>query len=358
MAETLKRSSEGADPARNAEGANHSSLRELLELDQLIEQLGDRARVRTLLTPVFHGFEFPIQALSLGTPEPNVPVLLCVAGVHGLERIGCQVVLAFLEMLTCAGRWDRSLLKMLESVRLVFLPVVNPVGIHIHRRSNGNGVDLMRNAPVNAVQRESRLKIYRGHRLSRHLPWYRGSREAMELEAQALCDWVQEETRGSQRVMAVDVHSGFFGADRLWFPYARTHTLFPHIAEALALKRLLDETYPRNRYVVEPQATQYTTHGDLWDYIYDTYCQAHPQGAFLPFTLELGASSWLKKSWRVFDKAAFFHPQAPHRTERVLRRHVSLFEFLARALYSWEGWAPREEETRALLYSEARTLWE
>jgi hypothetical protein len=56
-------------------------------------------------------------------------------------------------------------------------------------------------------------------------------------------------------------------------------------------------------------------------------------------TLELGASSWLKKSLRVLDKSAFFHPLTPHRTERVLRRHVQLFEFLQRAAHSWDRWA-------------------
>ena len=107
---------------------------------------------------------------------------------------------------------------------------------------------------------------------------------------------------------------------------------------------------------MEPQASQYTTHGDLWDYLYDEYRLANPKGTFLPFTLELGASSWLKKSWHMFDKAAFFHPLSPQRTHRVLRRHIPLFEFMLRALFSWEGWAPKPGERRDLEL-QAGALW-
>jgi hypothetical protein len=227
----------------------------------------------------------------------------------------------------------------------------------IGRRGNGQGVDLMRNAPVNADRWELPLKIYRGQRLSRHLPWYRGRADALEPEATALCQWVSREVAQSPFVVTLDVHSGFFGADRIWFPYARTRTLFPHVAEMLALKTLLDETYARHRYVVEPQAAQYTTHGDLWDYIYDRYREVKPDGIFLPLTLELGASAWLRKNLRFLEKAAFFHPLTPRRTKRVLRRHIPLFEFLLRAVYSWERWAQLSTQGRATETLRANALW-
>lgn len=335
-----------------------TAIPELEELERLAKSMGLQTALETLHTAQWQGQDLPVQALSVGASAEDVPVLLCVGGVHGLERIGCQVVLGFLETLASASQWDRNIESMLRAVRVVFLPVVNPVGVLTHRRSNGRGVDLMRNAPVNADRWESPLKIYRGHRLGPQLPWYRGKPGGMEPEAEALCQWVRRHTRHSPRVISVDVHSGFFGADRLWFPYAGTPKLFPNVPEALALKRLLDLTYPRHRYVVEPQARHYTTHGDLWDYIYDEYRRDHRGGAFLPLTLELGASSWLKKSWRFFDKAAFFHPLTPHRTHRVLRRHVHLFEFLLRALFSWNAWVPTLPEQRAQLRQEARDLWE
>lgn len=293
----------------------------------------------------------------MGAKSSTAPIVLCVGGVHGLERIGARVVLGFIETLVSAVRWDRVIGDILEQVKVLFLPVLNPVGVLTRRRSNGRGVDLMRNAPVDADRWELPLKLYRGHRIGSWLPWYRGNAGEWEPEATALCEWIRAEASTSPFVITLDVHSGFVGADRIWFPYARSRALFPHVPEMVALETLLGETYSRHRYVVEPQATQYTTHGDLWDYIYDRHCAQQPSGIFLPLTLELGASSWLRKSRRVLDKAAFFHPLAPHREKRVLRRHIPLFEFLLRAAYSWEQWARLLPKERATLTLRANARW-
>lgn len=266
------------------------------------------------------------------------------------------MVLGFIETLASALRWDGALQAILEHVKLLFVPVLNPVGVLIRRRGNGRGVDLMRNAPVEAEGWGGPLSLYRGQRLSRLLPWYRGRGE-LEPEALALSEWMRARARSSRFIISLDVHSGFVGRDRLWFPYARTRRLFPHAAEMLALKNLLDETYPRHRYLVEPQAKQYTTHGDLWDFIYDRHRAENVGGTFLPLTLELGASSWLRKNWWALDKLAFFHPLTPQRTERVLRRHVQLFEFLLRAVHSWERWASLPFERRRALTLEANAVW-
>jgi hypothetical protein len=332
-------------------------LRALEALGSSLEKLGRAAALETLDTLDSSAGAMPVYALCLGSTAPEAPVLLCVGGVHGLERIGAQVVLSYIETMIAALSWDRTLDEMLASVRLCFVPVLNPVGILLRRRGNGNGVDLMRNAPVESDEREWFFKLYRGQRWSRRLPWFRGDARALESETQALCDFVARRGGKSRFMLALDVHSGFVGADRLWFPYARTRTLFPHAPEMLALKQLLDTTYPKHRYVVEPQAKQYTTHGDVWDYLYDGLRSTNPGGLFLPLTLELGASSWLKKNWRVPSKLAFFHPLEPNRTRRVLRRHVQLFEFLLRAVYSWQRWAELGPSERALLERDARVAW-
>jgi zinc carboxypeptidase len=332
-------------------------LRALESLGASLEKLGCPAALESLSTIPSSAGPLPLYALQLGSKAPDAPVLLCVGGVHGLERIGAQVVLSYIETLSAALAWDRTLAEMLSSVRLCFLPVLNPVGILMRWRGNGNGVDLMRNAPVESDERESFFKLYRGQRWSRRLPWFRGSADALETETQALCDFVARQAGQSRFMVALDVHSGFVGADRLWFPYARTKALFPHAPEMLALKQLLDATYPKHRYVVEPQASQYTTHGDVWDYLYDGLRQTNPQGLFLPLTLELGASSWLRKNWWGLSKLAFFHPMEPNRTRRVLRRHIQLFEFLLRAVYSWERWARLGASERTVLEHDARVAW-
>jgi hypothetical protein len=333
------------------------SIPELADLERLARALGEEASLESLCAVTWEDATLPVRVLTLGARRADSPVFICVGGVHGLERIGAQVVLGFIETLVSSVRWDRAVTDMLQGVRLLFLPVLNPVGVMIRRRGNGHGVDLMRNAPVDADRWELPIKLYRGQRLSRHLPWYRGRADVLEPEATALCQWVLREALASPFVIALDVHSGFYGADRVWFPYARTRTLFPHIAEMLALKTLLDETYPRHRYVVEPQSLQYTTHGDLWDYIYDRHRAANPDGIFLPLTLELGASAWLRKNLRFLDKSAFFHPLTPNRTKRVLRRHIPLFEFLLRAVYSWERWARLSVQSRATETLRANALW-
>jgi hypothetical protein len=333
------------------------SIPELADLERLARALGEEASLESLCAVTWEEATLPVRVLALGAPSAGSPVFICVGGVHGLERIGAQVVLGFIETLVAAVRWDRAVNDVLRGVRLLFLPVLNPIGVMIRRRGNGHGVDLMRNAPVDADRWELPFKLYRGQRISRHLPWYRGRPDALEPEATALCQWVTREALASPFVVTLDVHSGFYGADRIWFPYARTRTLFPHIAEMLALKTLLDETYPRHRYVIEPQAQQYTTHGDLWDYIYDQYRATTPDGIFLPLTLELGASAWLRKSLRFLDKSAFFHPLTPSGTKRVLRRHIQLFEFLLRAVYSWERWAKLSTHARATETLRANALW-
>jgi zinc carboxypeptidase len=322
-----------------------------------LEKLGCPAALDTLGSVASSAGPLPMYALRLGSAAPEAPVLLCVGGVHGLERIGAQVVLSYIETLLATLTWDRTLAEMLSTVRLCFLPVLNPAGVLMRRRGNGNGVDLMRNAPVESDERESLFKLYRGQRWTRRLPWFRGSARSLEPETQALSDFVVRHGGQSRFMLALDVHSGFVGADRLWFPYAHTRALFPHAPEMLALKRLLDATYPKHRYVVEPQASQYTTHGDMWDYLYDGQRGTNPGGLFLPLTLELGASSWLRKNWRVLSKLAFFHPLEPNRTRRVLRRHVQLFEFLLRAVYSWERWARLGPNERAVLAREADATW-
>lgn len=331
---------------------------ELATLEKLSLDLAEHGSTFSLCQIPWQGLSLPVTALCLGSRAPDAPVVFCVGGVHGLERIGSQVVLGFVETLAGAFRWDSFVSEILARVRLLFIPVVNPVGVLLKRRSNGNGVDLMRNAPVDALTRESRLKIYRGQRFSPRLPWYRGAAGTMEPETQALCEVFRRETHASPFVAVLDVHSGFIGDDRLWFPYARTRALFPHVAEMFALKTILDETYPKHRYRIEPQALHYTTHGDLWDYLYGEYSERNPAGICLPITLELGASTWLRKRRRLPSKLAFFHPLVPHRTRRVLRQHIPLFEFLLRAAYSWERWSRLSPTRHRELLSQAYAQWQ
>jgi hypothetical protein len=298
---------------------------------------------------------FPVTALRLGAQDPTLPTFALVGGVHGLERIGAQVVLAFLQRLAVQAEWDQALQGLLSQMRVVSIPILNPVGIAQQTRSNGNGVDLMRNAPVESPERSSPWALYRGHHWGPWLPWYRGKRGgALEPENQWLCQWVERELFPSRVAVSIDVHSGFGALDRVWFPYAREHRAFSDLGRAFRLKRLLDETHRYHIYRFEPQSTMYTVHGDVWDYLYDRFQGREEGRVFLPLTLEMGSWSWLRKNYlQAFRLQALFHPLKAHRVRRTLRRHGALLEFLLRATGSSDRWAGPDQE----LPIEARALW-
>ncbi|WP_035054582.1 M14 family zinc carboxypeptidase [Andreprevotia chitinilytica] len=322
-------------------------LPELAEFEDIILQSGPLLRVKQHGEVAVGSARLPLYSASLGSEKPDAPVLGFFAGVHGLERIGSQVLLAFLRSLLVRLRWDSSLQRKFETIRLVFMPLVNPAGMALGTRSNAEGVDLMRNAPIDALEKTPFL--LGGHRISPKLPWYRGKPDAgMARENLALCKVVQEELFCSPFSIALDCHSGFGLCDRVWFPYAYTRTPIQHLPEIHALKSLFDQTYPHHPYVIEPQARQYLTHGDVWDYLYQLSRQPGTGVSgrvFLPLTLELGSWLWIKKNPRqLLSLLGMFNPVVPHRRQRVLRGHLLLLEFLVRAVHDNARWLPDEIE--------------
>jgi hypothetical protein len=241
-------------------------------------------------------------------------------------------------------------------MRVVFVPLVNPWGVLMGKRSNPRGVDLMRNAPVHPDGRGTFL--VGGQRWSPRLPWFRGDSRTMEVESRALCDFMEREVLTGSPAIAVDVHSGFGLVDRVWFPYARTRRPFPSLPEVLALKCLLDQTLPHHVYRVEPQSQAYTVDGDLWDHLYDRHQARGSGGVFVPLTLEMGSWLWVKKNpLQLFDPLGGFHPMKPHRLRRTLRRHFPLFDFLRRATAGARAWAELDRERRSQLLGDAFDLW-
>ena len=212
-------------------------LPHLDELARIIDTGGRHFESRVLCEVDCQGQRMPVQVVTLGNPDPKVPAVGFFGGVHGLERIGAEVVMAYLRNLATRLKWDDTLHRQLESVRLVFMPLVNPGGIWRGTRANPNGVDLMRNAPVESGEHVPWL--IGGQRLSPHLPWFRGpSGQPMEVENQAVCEVIASEFLPRRFSLSVDCHSGFGVNDRLWFPYAHTRVPIGHIAEMHALKDL------------------------------------------------------------------------------------------------------------------------
>jgi hypothetical protein len=320
-------------------------FREWEELKKLKAQLNPKCSVETLTLVHHDQTPLPIEAFSFGSKDQDAPVLGIVGGIHGLERIGSWVALAFLQYLNSRLDWDPSLNFQLERIRIFFVPLVNPIGMARFTRCNGNGVDLMRNAPINA---DRATFLVGGHHLSKHLPWYRGNPEqtfeGMEEEAKALLHYCETQIKSSRDSIILDLHSGFGIQDQLWYPYAKTTKIFPEIDRIQTLKDTLDRILPHHVYQFEPQSKNYTTHGDLWDYLYDSLKLKNPsfQG-FLPLTLEMGSWNWVKKNpIQLLSYLGPYNPIKPHRQKRTLRRHLLLFDFLIRALTS----QPQERLTR------------
>jgi len=321
---------------------NMLALPELDALERLIEAAPRDLQVRRACeVTVKDGSRdqrLPVYALSLGNPDPKVPAVGFFGGVHGLERIGTQVLLSFLDSLVERLKWDGTLHAQLQTVRLVFMPLVNPGGMRASTRCNPRGVDLMRNSPVEASGRPPFL--IGGQRYSARLPWFRGSTDAMEAESAALCQVVRDELLGRPFSVALDCHSGFGLRDRIWFPYAHTPTPIEHLPEIHALKGLFDTSYPNHDYLFEPQSRQYLAHGDLWDHLYQG-AQAAGNRVFLPLTLEMGSWRWVRKSpSQLFSRLGIFNPLPQHRLQRVLRSHLVWLDFLSRVGCSWQDWLP------------------
>lgn len=295
---------------------------------------------RSLGSVAVEGQQFALDLVTLGNPDPACPAAGFFGGVHGLERIGSEVVMAYLRNLVMRLSWDESLRHLLTQVRLVFMPMVNPGGLWRGTRANPQGVDLMRNAPVQATAPVPWL--VGGQRLGPSLPWYRGREGApMEVESAALCRLVEEELLPRPFSIAVDCHSGFGLADRIWFPFAHTARPIEHLPELHALHEIFDHTLLHHRYVFEPQSRQYLAHGDLWDHLYLRSRQQHPGHIFLPLTLEMGSWLWVKKNPRqMFSRQGIFNPLIEHRQQRVLRRHLGWLDFVARAVQGHARWLP------------------
>lgn len=314
-----------------------SKFRELERINALIQAGGKELRAEVLARVEEKDEIFPVYGLVIGPKDPTRPAFGLFAGVHGLERVGTQIALTFLENIVARLSWDRDLQRSLRKCRIVTVPLVNPSGIRFRHRCNYRGVDLMRNAPVEAESKTPLL--VGGHRISPVLPWFRGYGE-METEARAVVDFVRSELFPARACVTLDLHSGFGVRDRLWFPYAKTMAPPPIMPQVRAFIDLLERSLPHHVYRVEPQSAAYCTHGDLWDYLLDEHLASNqPSQVLMPWTLEIGSWVWVRKNPRqLLLSDGPFNPIKPHRHDRAMRRHMALLEFFYRAVRNHRRW--------------------
>ena len=336
-------------------GALHRRLGELLSVEQLCRNAGALIQSRTEAIVDVDEFRLPVVSLTIGNPDRAKSCLILTAGVHGVERIGTQVLLAWLESVVERCRWDAHWhMQFEEDIAIVAIPLVNPGGMLMDSRCNPNGVDLNCHAPIDAE--DGAPFLLGGQRLWRKLPWYRGDwANYIEPEFSALQTIIYRYCRPGRLSVAIDFHSGFGLQDHIWIPFAYRKEPIDDIGNYTALKLLWERNFPHHNYSFGPQAMHYLSHGDIWDYFY-LQCRDHGS-RLLPLTLEMGSWLWVKKHpAQVFSFAGLFNPTVPHRHARVLRGHLILLDFFLAATRSSEQWISEGERDRQMAQV-AQTLW-
>lgn len=312
-----------------------------------LKRLGSLFQYETLGEVRVKDKTIPIYGLQLGPQDKDLPVLGLYGGVHGLEKIGTHVIVNYLNSLSNQVSWNSTLTKDFESLRIVSIPIVNPGGMFLRQRSNPNGVDLMRNAPVDAERKN--LFWPSGQKVSPKIPWYRGNPEQMELENKVLFDFVKTHMFKAPFSMALDIHSGFGWQDRLWYPYGKTMDAFDDEPSARRLARYFKLSHPFHKYKVEKQSDSYMIHGDMWDHMYDSFKDLNKKSKFLPWTLEIGSWAWLfSRPHRMFNISRLFHTDESSKYSYVMRKHWGLLDFFKYMTVHHKTWIKEQTSKKDL----------
>ena len=93
-------------------------LAELSALERILELGADHLDVRVVCEVAADPADpaspkLPVHAITLGNASLHVPAAGFFGGVHGLERIGAEVVIAYLQSLVTRMRWDSTLHRQL-----------------------------------------------------------------------------------------------------------------------------------------------------------------------------------------------------------------------------------------------------
>jgi predicted deacylase len=143
----------------------------------------------------------PLHALELGPPDaPRVSAIM--AGIHPIEWIGVEVMLALLERLAAAPPADRRVIAFplvnVDGYRRVEANVRN--GRRRFVRGNENRVDLNRNWPVSFAQRRLRRGLFGDYN-------HGGAYPCSEPEVAAIVDALDAAAARATIDVALSLHS-------------------------------------------------------------------------------------------------------------------------------------------------------
>ena len=83
----------------------------------------------------YRGKDYPIYSFEIGPEHQDTPVIGLFGGVHGLEKVGTHVVLSYLNYVLEQLNWNSTIQALFEQVRLVSIPLINPIGFFHQKRS-------------------------------------------------------------------------------------------------------------------------------------------------------------------------------------------------------------------------------
>jgi len=112
-------------------------------------------------------------------------VILIMAGMHGDEHIGAELVMRF-------SVYAYDSLQLDSTKRVILIPIMNPDGYIKNQRTNANGVDINRNFPTSNWTSKYQTKRY-----------FPGKYPASEPETRAAIDLIRE----SNPAKIITVHS-------------------------------------------------------------------------------------------------------------------------------------------------------
>ena len=149
--------------------------------------------------------------------DKDKPIVLITGNVHAMEFAGCDFALKFANDTVKRAQTDDNTRRLLESVRFVIVPLVNPDGRELEisgqsRKSNANGVDLNRNMPaLNAGQLAKGVSLNKEIAKKPGSGYYPGKNLGSESESQAMIKFLTTWIADKRTVLYVDLHqSGQF----------------------------------------------------------------------------------------------------------------------------------------------------
>ena len=93
----------------------------------------------------------PIYSIEVCPFKPGLPTVIFSGGVHGIERIGSQVLLSYMDMLSSRSPWDSLVQHQLDQLNIIFIPIVKLKIVQSFHETDSHADDLYIHPLFNVV---------------------------------------------------------------------------------------------------------------------------------------------------------------------------------------------------------------